>query len=220
MKKPEITKECAKHVFESKFMNVFDLQYEEGKHYFDATRRDFDRLVAVKSDEDFKKMIPDAVSCFVIIERDGEEPRLLLAKEFRYPTGHFILGVPAGLIDRTDEENDAETAILNAAKREIQEETGIKIGEKDIVKVVNPLVFSSPGMTDESNALVLVVLHPDGKLNLTQDGAEGQECFNGFSILDKAKALELIKKGRDDQGVFYSVYTWMALVYFAMDMWK
>ncbi|MCR5778747.1 MAG: NUDIX hydrolase [Lachnospiraceae bacterium] len=218
--KPNITKECAKHVFESKFLNVFDLQYEEGKHYFDATRRDFERLVAVKSDEEFKRMVPDAVSCFVVIDREGEEPKLLLAKEFRYPTGHFILGVPAGLIDREDVDGDAESAIINAAKREIREETGINIGEKDTIKIVNPLVFSSPGMTDESNALVLVVLHPDEKLSLTQEGAEGQEFFNGFSIIDKEKALELIKNGRDDSGVFYSVYTWMALVYFAMDMWK
>ena len=220
MKIPEITKECAKHVFESRFMNVFDLQYEEGKHYFDATRRSFDRLVAVKSDEDFKVMVPDAVSCFVIIQRRNEEPKLLLAREFRYPTGHFILGVPAGLIDKADEGIDAETAIINAAKREIKEETGIEISEKDTVKIVNPLVFSSPGMTDESNALVLVLLHPDGKLSLTQEGAEGQECFNGFSILSRDDALKLINSGRDDKGIFYSVYTWMALVYFAMGMWN
>ena len=49
---------------------------------------------------------------------------------------------------------------------------------------------------------------------------EGQECFDGFSIINKEKAMELIRSGRDENGVFYSVYTWMALVYFAMDMWK
>ena len=29
-----------KSLFESKFIKVFDLQYQEGRHYYNATRRD------------------------------------------------------------------------------------------------------------------------------------------------------------------------------------
>ena len=29
-----------KSLFESKFIKVFDLQYREGRHYYNATRRD------------------------------------------------------------------------------------------------------------------------------------------------------------------------------------
>ena len=50
----------------SKFIKVFDLQYREGRHYYNATRRDEKDLVAAKSTEEFKKMLPDAVSCVVI----------------------------------------------------------------------------------------------------------------------------------------------------------
>ena len=43
-----IPKEKTIPLFESKFIKVFDLQYEEGKHYYDATRRDRENLVATK----------------------------------------------------------------------------------------------------------------------------------------------------------------------------
>ena len=82
-----------KSLFESKFIKVFDLQYQEGRHYYNATRRDEEDLVAAKSTEEFKKMLPDAVSCVVIWnpsdddEKSSHEPCLLMNREFRYPTG-------------------------------------------------------------------------------------------------------------------------------------
>ena len=218
MEGPKITKEKVKTVMDEKFLRVFDLQYDEGRHYFDATRRGFDDIVAVKSDEEFKKMIPDAVSCLVVFE-DGDDSKLLLSYEYRYPTGRFLLGVPAGLVDPDDK--DAKSPAESTAIREIREETGIIFDEnKDEIFVINPLLFSTPGMTDESNALVGVVLKGHDLSALTQSGAEGQECFDGFVLVDKAKAKELLKNGLDDRGHYYSVYTWSALMYFLSDMWK
>ena len=215
----DITKEQVETILDKKFIRVFDLQYKEGGHYFDATRRSIDDLAAIKTDEQFKKMLPDAASCVVIVKTDGEEDRLLLTYEYRYPAGRFLLGVPAGLMDKEDE--DCENPILETAKREIHEETGIIVDEsKDSLSVINPLVFSSPGMTDESNALVLVILNNPDLSVLTQKGAVELECFDGFVLVDKTKAKEILKNGVDDKGHFYSVYTWIALTYFAMDMWK
>ena len=215
----DITKEQVETILDKKFIRVFDLQYKEGGHYFDATRRSIDDLAAIKNDEQFKKMLPDAASCVVIVKTDGEDDRLLLTYEYRYPAGRFLLGVPAGLMDKEDE--DCENPILETAKREIHEETGIIVDEsKDSLSVINPLVFSSPGMTDESNALVLVILNNPDLSVLTQKGAVELECFDGFVLVDKAKAKEILKNGVDDKGHFYSVYTWIALTYFAMDMWK
>ena len=37
--RPIIKKEQVETVYDSRFIKVFDLQYEPGKHYFDATRR-------------------------------------------------------------------------------------------------------------------------------------------------------------------------------------
>ncbi len=216
--KPVIHKEQVKTLFDSKFIKVFDLQYEEGMHYFDATRRSLDNLMAIKSTEDFQHALPDAVTCIVILENENGEARLLLTREFRYPTGQFLLSPPAGLMD--EEDIAAEQPLLSTAKREIEEETGICLTEKDTLFVVNPLLFSTPGMTDESNALVCAVVRPENSSVLTQGGAVGTECFNGFELLNKEAALHLLKNGRDDQGIFYSVFTWAALMYFVTDLWK
>jgi len=62
--RPIIKKEQVETVYDSRFIKVFDLQYEPGKHYFDATRRVKDNLAAVKSDEEFKKMLPGPSSVF------------------------------------------------------------------------------------------------------------------------------------------------------------
>ena len=121
MEKPVITKEKVKPLLETGFLNVYDLQYKEGKHYFNASRRKLSDLAAVRTDDAYQKMLPDAVSCVVIVELPDREPMLLLAYEYRYPTGRYLLGVPAGLIDPEDRE--CEDPILTTAAREIQEET-------------------------------------------------------------------------------------------------
>ena len=46
--RPIIKKEQVETVYDSRFIKVFDLQYEPGKHYFDATRRSIENLAAVK----------------------------------------------------------------------------------------------------------------------------------------------------------------------------
>ena len=213
MKGPVITRDNVETIVDKKFIRVFDLQYAEGKHYFDATRRSLDDLAAIKTEEDFKKMPPDAVSCIVIIKLPGKEPLLLLSYEYRYPAGRFLLGVPAGLLDKADEAE--ENPIAATAIREIHEETGIVVDlSKDTLEVLNPLLFSTPGMTDESNALVKVVLNLENLDQLTQEGAEGQECFDGFCLLTKEEAKEILKNGVDANGHFYSVYTWAALMCF------
>lgn len=214
--KPSITKEHVTPVFDSRFIKVFGLEYVEGKQYMNATRRDMDHLVALKDEDDFRTMLPDAVSCIVIF--NGPEPKLLLTYEFRYPAGQYLLSVPAGLIDKKDEKE--ADPILATAKRELKEETNIDLSPEDKLEIVNPLLFSTPGMTDESNALVSIVIADESKLHLSQDGAEGTECFDGFVTLTKQDAERILKQGKDDNGIFYSVYTWAALMYFVSDMWK
>ncbi len=119
------------------------------------------------------------------------------------------------------EDRDEADPIATTAIREIHEETGIVVDTKrDSVSVINPLLFSTPGMTDESNALVQVILRMDNLDEMNQEGCEGPECFNGFSLVTKDEAREILKKGVDENGHFYSVYTWAALMYFVTDMWK
>ena len=204
--RPIIKKEQVETVYDSRFIKVFDLQYEPGKHYFDATRRAKDNLAAVKSDEEFRQMLPDAVSCVVILKIRGQEPRLCLSREYRYPAGHFLLSVPAGLLD--PEDATEENPVFHAAARELREETGITLEESDSIRL---------GI---GNALVQIILNREEMPKVSQEGAVGTECFDGFLLLTKEEAQKILKDGVDDQGFFYPLYTWAALMCFATGMWK
>ena len=237
MKKKVITGDMVKTLYESKFVKLYDLQYEPGKHYYDATRHSAENLIAVKSEEEFRSMVPDAVTCVVILVEEGKEPKLLLTREYRYPTGQFVLSLPAGLIDpedqaaslpacamtshwRIEEDGPAERAALSAAVREIKEESGLDVNDGGRISLVTPCVFSSPGMTDESNAICCAVIRRKEAFNLSQAGAVGSELFDGFVLVTKEEAREILKKGRDAYGIFYPAYTWMGLIYFISGMWE
>lgn len=216
--KPEITRECVVPVAETRFVKLYDLQYAPGRHYYNATRREADNIIAVKSDGELKSSLPDAVTCFVIVRTPEEEPKLVLIREYRYPAGRVLCGPPAGLIDKKD--IDTHAAILNAAKREIFEETGIDLRASDKLFTINSFLFSTPGMTDESNAIVCAVADLPDYSSLNQSGAEGTEYFEGFALLTAEEAADWVRLGRDDKGLPYSAYTWMALCYFISGAWQ
>ena len=211
--RPDINSENTETLFETRFIKVYDLQYAPGRHYFDASRRAKQDLIALKGDEEAKTMLPDAVTCFVVIRLPGGDDRLLLTYEFRYPAGRFLLSPIAGLIDPEDRE--APEPILTTARRELTEETGLSVGEGDRVFTVAPLLYSTPGMTDECNATAAIVLRRDTLDGIRQDGAVGTECFDGWLAVTRAEAEEMLRTGRDPKGNFFSVYTWCALMWFA-----
>jgi len=212
MKGPVITRDQVVPLLETPFLKVVDLQYAEGRHYYNATRREPDQLPAVKSDEAFKEMLPDAATCVVVVRTPDCAPRLLLIREYRYPAGRMLLSPPAGLLDPEDRESGHPA--LSAALREIREETGIA-AEPARLELLSPLLFSSPGMTDESNALVLAVFDLPDLKGLSQGGASGSECFDGFRLLTREEAREMLRRGTDDDGIFFSIFTWAALSFFA-----
>ncbi len=198
--------------FSSDYVNVFDYRYAEGRHYYNATRRRAEELVATKNKQQFIDMLPDAVSCIVVVDLPGREPRLLLTHEFRYPAGRPLLSVPAGLLDKEDLKD--KNPIIAAAKREIREETGITICPDDNITIVNPLMFSSPGLTDESNAIVYAHVHLDDASVISNEGTEESERIGDYVLVTSQKACEYINKGCDEHGYYYSVYTWIALNFF------
>lgn len=218
MKAPEMKKENAELLLDKRFVRVWDLMYWEGKHYYNVTRRQKDDLTAFKSEKEFCSMLPDAVTCAVILCTPAAEPRLVLTWEYRYPTGQFLLSPPAGLID--PEDAAGEQPLVSAAKREIFEETGLQVTEQDRVFPIVPLCFSSPGLTDESNAMMAAVLKRKELPRLSQLGAVGSECFDGFELVSPREAEEILDRGTDPAGHFYSVYTWCVLQYFVSGKWR
>jgi len=87
-------------------------------------------------------------SCGILIVLHCEGKRFtLLTKQPRVPVGRDILEIAAGTVD------DGE--VKGTAVREIEEETGMKIQEQDLVKLSHETLYTSPGGTDEQMTLFL-----------------------------------------------------------------
>ena len=214
MDKPDMIKENVDTLCETKFLKLYDYRYLEGKHYYCSSRRKTEDLVAIKSDETFKTMLPDAVTIAIVLHLPNEKPKLLLSYEYRYPVGRFLLSPIAGLLDPEDSECD--DPLRSGAVREIFEETGIKVSENDKITILNPCAFSTPGMTDESNAFLSAdITLPDTSM-LNQTGAVGAELFNGFELVSVDEAKEIYKSGKDKYGNTFSLATWAVLGWFVM----
>ena len=197
-------------LLDTRFVKVFDFQYEPGRHYIVATRRERKDLAAERDEAAFRRMTPDAVSlCAVWHGRNGQE-RILLTREYRYPLGQYVISVPAGLIDPGDRGMNREEAIRAAAIRELFEETGIAMEPQDRFTLLQPCLFSSPGLTDESNAMARIDLFGHGEEELNFAHTEGPEKFEGFLLADREEAGRIMREEP------ISVYTWIGLAAFSM----
>ena len=205
-------------LYGTRFVKLYDLAYDDGSHYFEASRREADELLATKDEDELTQALPDAVSACLVVITPDDEPRMVLNYEYRYPTGQYVLGVPSGLIDARDA--DADNPLVASMTREIAEETGVHLGADDRIWVVNQLLFNTPGMTDESTALLCAVAKLDNLSSLSHAGAEGSERFGSFELLTKDEVRGILKAGRDPHGHFYPMVAWASMAYFACDLWK
>lgn len=215
---PEIPVPLVYKLHDSRYVKVYDLAYKDGTHYYEASRRGVESLRALKPECELMRLLPDAVSCCLVLAPQGEEPLLVLFYEYRYPTGQYVLSIPSGLVDEQDRAR--RDPLVAAMVREIREETGIAFGAKDSIRIVNPLLFNSPGMTDESTALMCAIIRGATKEALTSAGACGTERFGRFELVNREEAWNLLLSGHDWMGRPYPMVTWAALMLFANDLWK
>lgn len=89
---------------------------------------------------------------------------IVVIEQMRYPLGRKALELPAGLID-------AGESVETAALRELAEETGYS-GE---ITGLGPVVYNSPGLTDESVQMVHV--QTNGKGEATPETCEQIEVM-------------------------------------------
>ena len=116
--------------------------------------------------------------------------KILLQREFRPATNRWVYNFPAGLID------EGETA-LDAAIREVREETGLKVVK---VEAVLPPSYASQGTSDE--LMQIVICECEGEIT--------GSIYAEEEIKPEWYTKEEIKK-LIDEGAYMSVRTQMFL---------
>ena len=109
-----------------------------------------------------------------------DKNRVMLVKQYRLPTQQFMWELPAGRVD------PGET-VLQAAKRELQEETGCRA--KKIVKLTD--LWASPGFLAEKMTIYVATGLTQGKQTPMEDERIETRWFT-VKELDKAIASRKI----------------------------
>lgn len=114
---------------------------------------------------------------------DGDDPQLLLLRQYRYAAGQYLYEIPAGRLDKDEAPRDC-------AIRELREETGCT------AKTMEHLVtmYTTPGFTDERIHLFLAT-----ELELGETAHEADE-FMTVETVTLSRALQLIKEGQMPDG--------------------
>ena len=108
----------------------------------------------------------------------GDDPQILLIKQYRYAADDFIYEIPAGKLDGGE---DPEVC----ARRELQEETGCTAERIEHVYTF----YTTPGFTDER-------IHALMATGLTRgDMKHEKDEFMSMETVTLSRALELIKSG-------------------------
>lgn len=105
--------------------------------------------------------------------------KILMVKQFRYPIGQAIYELPAGKLDKGNEE------IINAAKRELEEETGYTAKDWQSLG----FIWTSPGFCTEK-----LYLFKAQNLSFKGQHLDKGEILN-YELIDKEKVFDMIKNG-------------------------
>jgi ADP-ribose pyrophosphatase len=108
----------------------------------------------------------------------GDDPQLLLIRQYRYAADQFLYEIPAGRLDPGEEPRDC-------ARRELREETGCSARQIDFLFTM----FTTPGFTDERIHLFMATGLERG------DAAREADEFMTMETVTLSKALRLIKEG-------------------------
>ncbi len=125
-------------------------------------------------------------------DTDGE-PRLLLERQYRYPANAWLWELPAGRIDDGERE-------LEAARRELQEETGY--AARSWRRILS--YYASPGFMDETMNIYLARGLEKGKAQPEDDEVIRTRFF------PLSAALKLAAKGKIRDGKTLVAIYWLA----------
>jgi ADP-ribose pyrophosphatase len=118
-----------------------------------------------------------------LTDPEGEDPQILLLRQYRYAADGYIYEIPAGRLDPGE-------SPATCAARELKEETGCTA--KSIVPLFTML--TTPGFTDELIHLFLATGISHG------ESAREEDEFADVVVMRLSEALELIQKGEIPDG--------------------
>lgn len=113
----------------------------------------------------------------------GDDPQVMLIKQYRYAAGGFIYEIPAGLL------NDAESP-RDCAIRELKEETGCTAQTIEFLFTD----LTTPGFTDEKIHIFMATGLERGET------AHESDEFLTVETMTLSHALQLIQKGEIQDG--------------------
>jgi ADP-ribose pyrophosphatase len=113
----------------------------------------------------------------------GDDPQILLLKQYRYAAERFIYEIPAGRLDPGEVPRDC-------AVRELREETGCTARHVDFLTTM----LTTPGFTDERIHLFMAT-----GLERGETAHEADE-FITLETMSLSKSLELINDGTISDG--------------------
>ena len=134
--------------------------------------------------------VPTGTAYREIVEHNGavaivpitEDGKLVMVKQFRYPSGKAILEIPAGKIDK------GETEPEEAARRELKEETGYTPAKLHYLGKINPSV----AYTEEVIYLYAATGLVPGKTNFDDDEALDILEYDFKKAYDMAASGQLV----------------------------
>ena len=113
----------------------------------------------------------------------GEDPQILLLRQYRYASNGYMWEVPAG---RLDEGEDPEAC----ARRELAEETGCTAERVERLTTM----YTTPGFTDEKIHLFMATGLVHG------EHAREHDEFIEVETMPISRALELVERGEISDG--------------------
>ena len=119
--------------------------------------------------------------CVIPVTDDG---RVVLERQYRYPISRVVIEIPAGKLDYADEDR------LEAAKRELHEETGLTADKWTDIG----LYYPAPAYSDEKITMYLAQGLHKGKQDLDED--EFLEVFT----MPLAELVEKVLSGEISDG--------------------
>jgi ADP-ribose pyrophosphatase len=125
------------------------------------------------------------------VDDSGDDPRILLERQYRYAADDYLWEVPAGRVDPGEK-------TLPAAKRELLEETGYTA--RSWKKAL--FFYPSPGFVDETMTVFLALGLKPGTAQPEED--ERIEC----QLMPLSKLLTMIEQGKIRDGKTIASVLW------------